>query len=399
MKLKNIIKSFFQEGSTDLIIGAPSQKILGRVVLVLFLSILAAGVSSFYISIDQSAISSGLVILENGPKPAVATTSGHIYQLEKKINDTVKKDEVIGAISFEQIEASELVQLKNSLEIFSQSLESSFKDPGLELKLPSLYLEKASQSDMGPFLIEIEKEFYNLMGKRKNKMAENKIELNGLLDKKQKLEKNLIILKNSKNAKLLEFQIVTIENELNEIKLLINDRKNITDEKLEDSFILLQRNLHLATTKINDLLKKHQIKSPVDGVIVKIENNNQSYVVNGNPVLWIVSSKDSLVAEIHMHTSYLGKINSGANLFFKLEAYPYTKFGTFEGKVTWIETPQSDSIARDYFIIRSTINLPKNMRRPASNGPIKLKPGMKFQASVILNRKKIIDIIKEKIFN
>mgnify|MGYP000143716994 CR=1 FL=1 len=398
-KFFSFFKSFFNEASTDLVVAGPSQRLVAKLLITLAACLMLFILSAFFVRIDEAVRSPGIVISENGSKPAIARSSGYVHLTKSKMNDQVSAGEVFGEILIDQLHADDLLKLKADLENLSKQLQTRARGITEKIEKPYLFIDKISQADLSQPLIEIDKEFSNLQGKLKSIKTQKTQDLRVLQQRREKLAQNLKILKKSKNAKLLEFQIESIENELNEVNLRMNDRKVSLTEKFDDSFLALQRNIHTAISKIDQVVELHQIRSPINGKIVKIENAEQSFVSLGVPVAWILSIDDPVLVELHVPTNQLGKVLAGQSVFFKLESYPYTKYGTFLGNIIWVETPRADSIDRDYFIARSTISKPQYNRGPASNKSVVFRPGMKSDSSIVIENKKIIEIFRDKIFN
>ncbi len=79
-----------------------------------------------------------------------------------------------------------------------------------------------------------------------------------------------------------------------------------------------------------------------------------------------------------------------------IEAYPYQRFGHFEGEVSTIDktTTVGD---KDTFLARSSLRFPQNSRTPANE--IVLLPGMKAKAYIQTRKLSIFQLVYEKLFS
>ena len=104
---------------------------------------------------------------------------------------------------------------------------------------------------------------------------------------------------------------------------------------------------------------------------------------------------DAAKAEVFVSNRDIGFVNLGQDSQVRVDAYPFTKFGDLQGKVSSIgaDVLEPDSTNSNYrFPITITLNSPvlKSQGRD-----LPLKPGMSVQANLRLREKKLISIVTD----
>jgi len=137
------------------------------------------------------------------------------------------------------------------------------------------------------------------------------------------------------NALLLtsEVQIREKEKEVTELEHEISQQKNI-----------FLQSLQTMQSQIEDWIKNYVLVAPVDGVLTFLfpVQENQ-YLESGKLIGLISPTNTSYYAEIILPQYNFGKVDSGQNIQFRFDAYPYQEFGFVSGRLTYVSTFATDS--------------------------------------------------------
>jgi len=90
-------------------------------------------------------------------------------------------------------------------------------------------------------------------------------------------------------------------------------------------------------TKATQRSSLQQLLSPVDGTVAQLAVHTIGGVVEpAKPIMVIVPKGGSLVAEVKLANRDVGFVRVGQPVAVKLEAFPFTRYGTVPGHVEWI---------------------------------------------------------------
>jgi multidrug resistance efflux pump len=380
---------------------APSPLILNFVVGAVFFTLLSAGFASYFVEMDLTVKAAGEIISDIGTRDAIARTSGYLLKFNKKVDDQVAQDEIIGTLSADQSALPEIAQLKTQLDLLAEQIATP--SDGLsyhQLKRFNLLIDKISNQDLASSLIEIDRSWMEYEAKQRSISSSFLKEIQPDENRKKSLEKKIGFLKKSKNHSLLSYQIENFELERDQLRSRVSVQKNLASAKIEESRQQLLRAVHLGISKIKLFENLYQVRAPISGRIAKIFSGANTYISEGKVLATIVPAESNLIAQIRVSDKFLAKLSKNQKVLFRLESYPYQKYGVFRGEISTIEIPKSvdEAGAEPYFLAKSSIQPPStlNTRAMASEVP-KLVMGMKFEADIILGHKKIYQIVIEKI--
>ena len=112
--------------------------------------------------------------------------------------------------------------------------------------------------------------------------------------------------------------------------------------KVLDDLAKAQANVALRTEELVKSSKRsslQQLLSPVDGTVAQLAVHTIGGVVEiAKPIMIIVPDGGGLVAEVKLLNKDAGFVRPGQDVALKLEAFPFTRFGTVPGKVESIAT-------------------------------------------------------------
>lgn len=167
-------------------------------------------------------------------------------------------------------------------------------------------------------------------------------------------------------------------------------------------------------------LSRSKLYAPVDGTVQQLAITTVGQVVTiGQQLMTIVPDDDRLQVEIYVTNADIGFIKPGQEAAIKLDAFPFTRFGTLHGKVVEVATDAVDEMTarREQANPISAANSPssagtaggsagqpQNFVYPVmlsldetamkvDSASIPLIPGMTLTAEIKTDRRRIIDYL------
>ncbi|WP_311753599.1 HlyD family type I secretion periplasmic adaptor subunit [Proteus columbae] len=235
-----------------------------------------------------------------------------------------------------------------------------------------------------------------------NTLKEN-INQRFLLKKKLFIKKIISQMEYLENEKeLLEInRVITIKNA--EYQLIKSQEKKLNEnldtlekqKKLEwhDKYKQYESELLIYSQNLNHAQKRQQLKivrSPVTGTVQQITNYTLgSSLQPSQQVMTIIPDNQHNIAEVNILNKDIGFIHVGQKAMIKIDAFPYTRYGTLEGSITNIA---KDSIQHEQLglVYPATIELNTQMIE-SNNQQYSLAPGMSLVAEIIIDKRRVID--------
>ncbi len=167
---------------------------------------------------------------------------------------------------------------------------------------------------------------------------------------------------------------------------LIQDNKKLLLERLvteQNQLSDLQQQL----VQANEEARKMHVRSPVNGIVQELSLRTQGAVVQAaQNLLVIVPENDHLLAEMMILNKDVAFIKVGQKLKIKVESFPYTKYGTINGEVSFVS---KDSVEIDNL---GLVYLAKAQLELSSN-KLKITPGMRITAEIKTGERRIISYL------
>ena len=154
-----------------------------------------------------------------------------------------------------------------------------------------------------------------------------------------------------------QVELLRIEREVNQLKGEIAKAKHEHRDQSLSKLNQLQAEdeaLLEAMASLKNKMHRTAIKSPVDGVIKKVNVHTIGAVVkSGMDIIEIVPLEDSLLIEAHVKPADIGFIRHAQTAIVKLTAFDYTIYGGLEGKVEYIspDTITDERKDKSYYIV------------------------------------------------
>lgn len=167
--------------------------------------------------------------------------------------------------------------------------------------------------------------------------------------------------------------------------------------------------------KSRAILAQSTIRSPIDGVVQASAITTEGQVVTpGEEVLRVVPSGPELELEVYVPNRDIGFIHIGQKAVVKLDAFPFTQYGTMDATVTKIATdavPQVDAARREEDAVSAppstmfagaertqnlvfAVTLKLDQKRISAEGvDVSLSPGMSATAEIATGTRRIINYL------
>ena len=307
-------------------------------------------------------------------------------ELSQSIEDLEAK------LSFTNNELTRSEKLFNSQIIPRSDLDKKIHEAErAELELKKFFASKlASLTDE---VSNLEKELSNLL----KELEQNKIKTLGeieSLNKKikdlQKAKRSNISDTNSKNIDKRE-----VELELAQANL---ESKKFTSEKLKQKntelkgFIEKRSGLSEKFLKLSRQMEDVELYSPVDGTVLKLEDNFEGSVINsGDIIATVVPTDVNFHVEVDVDPSDITHVYEGADVKIMLDALPSQKHGELRGVITMLskDTVDENVFGEPTSVYRANIEILENNLVKLPEG-FQLLPSMSVAGNIVSGKRSVM---------
>ena len=185
-----------------------------------------------------------------------------------------------------------------------------------------------------------------------------------------------------------------------------------TPIKNEAQLAEADRNIALLEQQIAETEARRQIviTAPEDGTVTAIQAARGGSVSVTVPLLSIVPAGSRLKAQLFGPSRAVGFIRPGQRVLLRYEAFPYQKFGHYEGTVANVSSSAmspaelSQQLAGLSSLYGANapvyqINVALERQTVTAYGkPVALQPGMQLEADVLQERRRLIEWVLEPLF-
>ena len=146
-----------------------------------------------------------------------------------------------------------------------------------------------------------------------------------------------------------------------------------------------------------DRVFRADIKSPVDGILNKINSNTVGGVVQaGQTLMEIVPLEDALFIEAKIRPSDIAFVRPRQPAIVKITAYDFSIYGGLEGEVERISADSVyDEQTHENFYLVTVKTLTTQLKREKENLPI--IPGMVASVDILTGKKSVLDYLLKPI--
>ena len=219
----------------------------------------------------------------------------------------------------------------------------------------------------------------------------------------ERLDQLIRLRELQRNASATVRQRVEMESEL--LALPLQHRKELA--QIDRNIGRLEQELAEAESR-----RRIVLSAPQGGTVTALQLEQGSDVKSALPLLSIVPAGSELEARLYIPSRAIGFIEEGQSVLLRYRAFPYQKFGHYEGKISRVSrstvnpaelAPQLRPVATTAGaavepVYPVTVQLQKQSVS-AYGRAIELQPGMEFDADVLLENRRLIEWVLEPLYS
>jgi membrane fusion protein len=382
----------------------------------LFAVITAAAILGllFFGSYTRKARVNGWLVPQQGVMRVSTPQAGVVTELQAREGSHVRKGMPLLVISTELQSATLGATQEEIARRLSSRHDSLVSERGLQLERYTAQksaLENrlaALRAELGQIDAEIELQRVRVRLAETSANRQRQVRERGFVSEEQvqqaeqsKLDYALKLQDLERTRAGAERERVAMEGELSDLPLRYQAQK----AELERSISALEQ--ELAETEAR---RKIVIPAPQDGTVTGIQAELGSNANVSVPLLSIVPDSSTLDAQLFSPSRAIGFVRPGQRVLLRYQAYPYQKFGHYEGEVASISRsavspeelpPQMSGLSNLYGsrepFYRITVNLARQSVT-AYGEVVPLQPGMLLEADVVLERRRLVEWMLEPLY-
>ena len=163
-------------------------------------------------------------------------------------------------------------------------------------------------------------------------------------------------------------------------------REVLADLAKADSDVRLARE---ELTKADRRSGLQVVRAPADGLVQQLAVYSEGAVLKAaDPILVVVPEAAELVVEAQVLNKDIGFVRVGQLVTVKLEAFPFTRHGTLQGRLEWLsrDAVQDEKLGPVY---QARVSI-----SPASvPGDVVVAPGFQASAEIRTSERRVIDFM------
>lgn len=340
--------------------------------------------------LEQISRAKGIVIATAKKQEIQSANDGVIEEIFVKEGQSVKKDEIIAKLDQSQFQASyEATRSKvAALEATISRLRAEvFKKP---LVFSSLSLEF-------PEFVSSQQELY----KRRQEALNDEIKTlqNSLNLARDELNLNIPLVK---TGDIGTIELIRLKRQVADIEGQIVNKENKYFQESQAELTKFEEELSTQVQELADrtvTLGRSEILSPMDAIVNNILITTVGAKVRAGDVIMELVPVDELVIEAKLSPSEISFVKVGQKASVKLDAYDFSIFGGFEGKVKHIssDTLVEKTSKGDEFFFRVLISIDGREMVSKVGKKVIVSPGMTGQIDIITGERTVLTYLAKPI--
>ncbi|MDD3055703.1 MAG: HlyD family efflux transporter periplasmic adaptor subunit [Aliarcobacter sp.] len=340
--------------------------------------------------LEQISRAKGIVIATAKKQEIQSANDGVIEEIFVKEGQSVKKDEVIAKLDESQFQASyESIKSKvAALESTISRLKAEvFKK---EMRFTPLSIEY-------PDFMSSQQELF----KRRQEALNDEIgTLQNSLDlARDELNLNIPLVKTGDVGAI---ELIRLKRQVADIEGQIVNRKNKYFQESQAELTKYEEELSSQKQELADktvTLGRAEIVSPMDAIVNNILITTKGAKVRAGDVIMQLVPIDELVIEAKLSPSEISFVKEGQKASVKLDAYDFSIFGGFEGKVKHIssDTLVEKTAKGDEFFFRVLISIDGREMISKVGKKVIVTPGMTGQIDIITGERTVLTYLAKPV--
>ncbi|WP_081666272.1 HlyD family secretion protein [Pseudogulbenkiania ferrooxidans] len=390
----------------------------GRVILhshrLVFYLVTAIAIFAFFLlififnaSYTRRAPASGTLKPEFGLARVIMFQTGIVVKIHAHEGQSVRRGQALFTISSERVtnlgettaeSMSMLLQRKDRYKEELSNLQAAKNEQLLNLR------KKVHDIDVQQLQlkqeISIQSSRIELAKKQLSRYQE--LARSGFSPQQQVQEKNDLYLDHQSKLFTLHRIASDLLNQRNSIYAEIQaiPRKHETERNnIEQLLLSLQQELGETAAR-----REQDIVAPVDGMVTVIQSTVGQSVTAGQTLAVIVPNNSKLQVWFYVPSSTIGFVHPGQRVKLRYAAFPYQKFGQYDGTVLEVSRSAEPLNSREEINSQPVPPLYRIIVKPDSQNILaygkaeSLKADMQVEADILLDHRKIIEWIFEPFF-
>ena len=322
-------------------------------------------VGSYVIKIDEVISVSGSLKSVGGNKEIKSLVSGKLGKVYVKDGDLISKNQILASFDTTEV-AAEFKAVNNLLQYTKESFNKSI----------SLFSLKKKALERKRELLKV----------KINTQEEILSALRGLMS--VGAYQRLQYLSEKDEMLRLQQEFDAIDEESTALDLNLEKTKLDSSERIEQ--------LDARSSQLEFILDNSVISATSSGILFE-SNLQEKGVYTQGELLASIVPQDGLYAEVLVSDKDIGFVEPDQSAEVKIDAFPFTTYGSIKGKITSISadavSPNKTDRAQYYnFPVNISLNksyLQKNDRK------IFLMAGMSVQSNIKLREKRLISVVND----
>ncbi|MFO1271513.1 MAG: HlyD family efflux transporter periplasmic adaptor subunit [Rubrivivax sp.] len=398
-------------------VEAQTQQWLGRVQLVrpLSLGLVTAGVVLmlaallafvFVAQYTRKATVAGVLVPDLGLIRIVPTASGSVLERRVQEGQSVRAGDVLFVLALERptLDAGTQAQVQRSLEERARSLRESADQQQRLLATQQATLDRrleALEGELAQLETQAAVQRQQLALARDALQRLESLENDQFISRAQVQARREEVLGLQSAAQALERQRAGLQRE----KAALTGERRQLPMAARNAQGGIERDLAALAREAaeQDAARQVVIRAPQDGTVTALFAEVGQSVSASAALASLVPAGSKLQAQLYAPSAAIGFVRADQPVRLRFEAFPYQKFGHREGHVLRVSrTPlapselaalalpvSADEGAREA-LFRITVAL-----EPAAGEPLPLVAGMRLQADVLLERRRLVEWLFE----
>jgi len=357
----------------------------------LFLVLVPFFIWASYAHLDQISHAQGQVIAAAKTQEIQSAIDGVVEKIYVREGKQVKKGDHL--VILEQSQAQAAYD------------DSKAKVAALEAALARLKAEVYEKPLVFPEFVKEYKEFIEnqtaLFHRRQRALNDDISALNeSLALAKEELDLNLPLLK---SGDIGATEIIRLKRQIAELKGKISNTRNKYFQDSQADMTKAEEELSTKEQELTDktiTLERTIITSPMDAIVNNIIMTTQGARVRpGDVILELVPFGDELIIEAKLPPADISFVMPGQDVAIKLDAYDYSIYGIFHGKVKYIspDTLVEKTSEGEKYYFRVLITLGETEVIAKNGKKINLTPGMTTQVDIVTGSRSVLTYLTKPV--
>ncbi len=357
----------------------------------LFLLLVPFFIWASYAYLDQISHAQGQVIAAAKTQEIQSAIDGVVEEIYVREGEQVKKGDPLVVLEQSQAQAA--------------YDDSKAKVAALQATLARLKAEVFEIPLVFPESVKEYKEFVEnqtaLFHRRQRALNDDISALNESLTlAKEELDLNLPLLK---SGDIGATEIIRLKRQIAELKGKISNTRNKYFQDSQTDMTKAEEELSTKEQELTDktiTLERTTITSPMNAIVNNIIMTTQGARVRpGDVILELVPFGDELLIEAKMPPADVSFVRPGQRVAIKLDAYDYSIYGIFDGKVKYIspDTLMEKTSEGEKYYFRVLITLGQTEVIAKNGKKINLTPGMTTQVDIVTGSRSVLTYLTKPV--